>query len=677
MEVYFQHHDQGQIRRQVRGLPMGGKCSAELANLYCYAVEAEFIDHLIENNCLDEAKKWFFTWRYIDDLCGFGDRGQSWDQLRYGMDHVDTTDSPYNVQNKSSMTVFLGMKITTNADGIWTSVQPKGVGWKWIPQRFMEYGSCHTHYTKWYMLKGLLIRALTICNNQPDFMKAVIYYTQGLISRGFPASALRRAWRKFMYDKIPAQNTRKVLTEAFDEWLNKQNFSQASSDEEQQRQQRKDATQHQLESFLINGLTTINHILRVTNGNLKTLEDMKQAAASMADLEASIISGFDARHILSLQHKNIHPADILLNVLRSQDNLLVNKWDETSPIQTKILLVASGKAWTAVLQDKQQCWSEFHRRARFPIHNITNFLTHKVKQGTVYTVDSWNMDDPDKKGRPPDDVQPAPGGSFIPSTAGLATPLHENKRRTLNPRCESIAARYVRLFPTPNIRFASTGKAVRQFGKDYNPAHTRGEFAIPAQFKQNPVFHFSNQVRLESQAAATAPSQDLLGILIDSLTPESQAKSSAQISPVRPRNLTAVFSSISAALTLSRTPSRSQGRSQSQESTDMLCTPSRSNSKVSQASRNTTEQATDDTDSPTPQRPRRNTAPTHLYQSSEEAHKEKEKRRRAHQRTPRKNKHTPYDRRNSYKTYKASGTSRSSPQKASQDLLHPNYDGSQ
>ena len=310
-------------------------------------------------------------------------------------------------------------------------------------------------------LKGLLIRALTICNNQPDFMKAVPYYTQGLISKGFPASALRRTWRKFMYDKIPAHNTRKVLTEAFDEWLNKQNFSQTSADEDQQRQKFKDATQHQFESFLINGLTSINHILRVTNSKLKTLEDMKQAAASMADLEASIISGFDARHILSLQHKNIHPADILLNVLRSQDNLLVSKWDETSPVQTKILLAASGKACTAVLQDKQQCLSEFHRCARFSIRNINNFLTHKVKQGTVYTVDSWNMGDPDKKGRPPDDVQPAPGGSFIPSTAGLATPLHENKCRILNPRSESIAARFVRLFPTPNIRFASTGKAAR------------------------------------------------------------------------------------------------------------------------------------------------------------------------------------------------------------------------
>ena len=168
-------------------------------------------------------------------------------------------------------------------------------------------------------------------------------------------------------------------------------------------------------------------------------------------------------------------------------------------VQAKILLVASGKAWTAVLQDKQQCWSEFHRRARFPIHNIIQFLTHKTKQGTVYTVDSWNMEDPDKKGRPPHDVQPVPGGSFIPSTAGLATPLHENKRRILNPRSESIASRYVRFFPTPNIRFASTGKAVRPNTANSHPTRPHGEFAIPAFFKRNPVFQFSNQDRLESQ----------------------------------------------------------------------------------------------------------------------------------------------------------------------------------
>ena len=102
------------------------------------------------------------------------------------------------------------------------------------------------------MLKGLLIRALTISNSQSDFMKAVIYYTQGLISRGFPISALRRAWRKFVYDKIRAQATRKTLTAEFEMWLDQQDFSQACLDEEQQKLKRIESTQRELESFLIN-----------------------------------------------------------------------------------------------------------------------------------------------------------------------------------------------------------------------------------------------------------------------------------------------------------------------------------------------------------------------------------------------------------------------------------------
>ena len=211
----------------------------------------------------------------------------------------------------------------------------------------------------------------------------------------------------------------------------------------------------------------------------------------------------------------------------------------------------AGCQWQSLDRSPAGQTTEFPRRARFPVHNIIQFLTHEVKQGTVYTVDSWNMENPDKKGRPPDNAQPVPGGSFIPSAAGLATPLHENKRRILNPRSESISSRYVRLFPTPNIRFASTGKAVRHNTTSSHPARPHGEFAIPAFFKQNPVFQFSYQDRLESQAAAAAPSQDILGVLIDSFTPESHAKSSAEISPARPSNLSDVFSSISAALTLS------------------------------------------------------------------------------------------------------------------------------
>ena len=247
----------------------------------------------------------------------------------------------------------------------------------------VEYGSCHTHYTKWYMLKGWLIRALTICNNQVDFMKVVIYYTQGLISRCFPASALCRAWRIFLDDKIPAQSTRKVLSDAFEEWLGKQNFSLSNANEEQQRQPRLDSTQQQFDSFLINSLTAVNHILKHSGGNPLSLDYMKQMAAAMAQDEADAIFGYGVQLIQKLQQKNIQPIDVLLKVLSDQDNLQIHKWDEISPIQTNMLIVASGKRWTAVLKDRQECWSEFHGCTRFPIHNISEFLTHKVKQGTV------------------------------------------------------------------------------------------------------------------------------------------------------------------------------------------------------------------------------------------------------------------------------------------------------
>ena len=56
-EVYFQQREDGPVLRQKQGLPMGGKASAELANLYCYVKESQFIDSLIAAGKTSEAKK--------------------------------------------------------------------------------------------------------------------------------------------------------------------------------------------------------------------------------------------------------------------------------------------------------------------------------------------------------------------------------------------------------------------------------------------------------------------------------------------------------------------------------------------------------------------------------------------------------------------------------------------
>ena len=69
----------------------------------------------------------------------------------------------------------------------------------------------------------------------------------------------------------------------------------------------------------------------------------------------------------------------------------------------------------------------------------------------------------------------------------------------------------------------------------------------------------------------------MLGALIDALSPEASAPVNQSEISAKPRDLTAVFSNISAWLPTSvRSPARSQQRSQSQESTDILVTPARS-----------------------------------------------------------------------------------------------------
>ena len=78
-EVHFQQSLNGRIFRQSGGLPMGGKASAGLANLYCCTIESAYIDKFVNTNRMEEAKSRFNTWRYIDDMLGFGER--KWEEI--------------------------------------------------------------------------------------------------------------------------------------------------------------------------------------------------------------------------------------------------------------------------------------------------------------------------------------------------------------------------------------------------------------------------------------------------------------------------------------------------------------------------------------------------------------------------------------------------------------------
>ena len=72
-----------------------------------------------------------------------------------------------------------------------------------------------------------------------------------------------------------------------------------------------------------------------------SLDCMKQIAAAIAQDEADAIFSYGL--IQKNQQKNIQPIDVLLKVLSDRGNLQIHKWDEISPIQTNMLIVAGGK----------------------------------------------------------------------------------------------------------------------------------------------------------------------------------------------------------------------------------------------------------------------------------------------------------------------------------------------
>ena len=65
----------GQLSRQMVGIPMGTNCAPLLADLFLCSYENEFLDKLIKEGKIKLARKFNLSYRYIDDLISFNNKG--------------------------------------------------------------------------------------------------------------------------------------------------------------------------------------------------------------------------------------------------------------------------------------------------------------------------------------------------------------------------------------------------------------------------------------------------------------------------------------------------------------------------------------------------------------------------------------------------------------------------
>jgi hypothetical protein len=58
----------GVLFQQVVGIPMGTNCAPLLADLFLYSYESEFLQKLVKDKKIHEARAFNFTYRYIDNV---------------------------------------------------------------------------------------------------------------------------------------------------------------------------------------------------------------------------------------------------------------------------------------------------------------------------------------------------------------------------------------------------------------------------------------------------------------------------------------------------------------------------------------------------------------------------------------------------------------------------------
>ena len=219
-------------------------------------------------------------------------------------------------------------------------------------------------------------------------MKGVIHYAQGLIARGFPVSAIKRAWNKFIYEKIQQPAVRHKLTNQLIAWLQKQDFSAAFPDEENKKGEQWKKSLSHYQNTLMCGLVALNHILGALKLPQVTATYMHQVAHDMADKEVAMLYSSTPGMELDLEadSRGNFAVDILLNILREKSSQEIERWNPGSPLKGSILLVGNEQQWQAVLKDKEGQWYVFEKHSANAIQNLLSFLKGRTKYGAVYMV---------------------------------------------------------------------------------------------------------------------------------------------------------------------------------------------------------------------------------------------------------------------------------------------------
>lgn len=201
--TYIQNGDT--IRKQVLGLPMGTNPAPNLANIHLSWYESHHMDKLMQEGKLAEARLFYLTFRYIDDILSI-DTPNFENHVKTTTNNVTSPIYPgYLELNKTSnnkeKVEFLGMDIDGTGNRITFNISNSKTK---FPSKKINCPSLHGNFPQaagYGVYTGQLHRFSRICTNVTDFVICSAHAARELLPKGFSKNKLTQKFIKFTINK--------------------------------------------------------------------------------------------------------------------------------------------------------------------------------------------------------------------------------------------------------------------------------------------------------------------------------------------------------------------------------------------------------------------------------------------------------------------------------------------
>ena len=184
------------LLQQVVCIPMGTNCAPLLADLFLYSNESEFLQNLVKDKKIHEARAFNFIYRYIDDVLSINNpRFAEFLPLIYPpeLEIKETTDT-------SSSASFLDLYLEFDDSGqLSTKMFDKRDDFNFKIINFQNMCSNIPTSPAYGVYISQLIRYARASSNYSDFLKRHLYLRNRLLGQGYKKIRLIRSLKKFIF----------------------------------------------------------------------------------------------------------------------------------------------------------------------------------------------------------------------------------------------------------------------------------------------------------------------------------------------------------------------------------------------------------------------------------------------------------------------------------------------